>query len=250
MRAASAVRPADGNDNIAYYSTCKAKRVEIRVAVDATAAATDAAHWVAAKLRNASTRRGVASLAVSGGTTPAKMFAALSMLDVPWSCVTIWQVDERIAADGSADRNAPLLDVFNTIGAKVRLMPVVDRDLPAAARQYGSGLPSQFDVVHLGLGDDGHTASWIPGDSVIDELASVALTGEYRGTRRMTLTPPVVNGARSRVVLAAGADKAAAMRGWLLRNEALPIERLHRTGTVVVLDEAAASLLPLARPSR
>ena len=172
------------------------------------------------------------------------------MLDVPWSSVTVWQVDERIAADGSADRNAPLLDVFNMIGAKVRLMPVVDRDLPAAARRYGSGLPPQFDVVHLGLGDDGHTASWTPGDSVIDELASVALTGEYRGTRRMTLTPPVVNGARSRVVLATGADKAVAMRGWLLRNESLPIERLHRTGTVVVLDEAAASLLPLARPSR
>jgi len=222
--------------------------VEIRVAIDAAAAATDAAHWVAGKLRNAAARRGVASFAVSGGTTPAKMFDALSKMDVPWSRVTVWQVDERIAADGSADRNAQLLDVFDAIGAKVRLMPVTDRDLPAAARRYGGGLPARLDVVHLGLGDDGHTASWTPGDSVIDELAPVALSGEYRGTRRMTLTPPVVNGARNRVVLATGADKAAPMRGWLLRNEALPIERLHRTATVVVLDAAAASLLPLATP--
>ena len=188
-------------------------------------------------------------MAVSGGTTPAKMFAALSTLEVPWFSVTIWQVDERIAADGSPERNAPLLAVFGTIGAQVRLMPVTDRDLLVAARAYGAGLPARFDVVHLGLGDDGHTASWTPGDSVIDELAPVALSGEYHGTRRMTLTPPAVNGARNRLVLATGADKAAPMRGWLLRNEALPIERLHRTSTVVVLDAAAASLLPLATPN-
>ena len=244
----SALRPTEGSDVIGSYSTCKAARVEIRVAVDAAAAATDAAYWVAGKLRNAAARSGVACLAVSGGTTPAKMFGALSTLDVPWSSVTVWQVDERIAPNGSADRNAPLLDVFDAMGARVRLMPVMDRDLSSAARHYGAGLPDRFDVVHLGLGDDGHTASWTPGDSVIDELELVALSGEYRGTRRMTLTPPVVNGARSRVVLATGADKAAPMRGWLLHNEALPIERLHRSGTVVVLDAAAAGLLPLAAP--
>jgi 6-phosphogluconolactonase/glucosamine-6-phosphate isomerase/deaminase len=222
--------------------------VEIRVTVDAAAAATDAAQWVAGKLRNAVLRRGAALLAVSGGTTPAKMFAALSTLDVPWREVTVWQVDERIAPDGSAERNSPLLAIFEEIGAHVRLMPVVANDLELAARNYGAGLPERFDVVHLGLGDDGHTASWPPGDSVIDELSPVALSGEFHGTRRMTLTPPVVNGARNRLVLATGAAKAMPMRGWLLRNEALPIERLHRSGTVVVLDAAAASLLPLASP--
>lgn len=223
--------------------------MEIRVAIDAAAAATDAGHFVANKLRNAVQRREVASLAVSGGTTPAKMFSVLSALEVPWRAVTVWQVDERVAADGSPERNAALLDVFSAVGANVQLMPVTDRDLNSAARRYAEGLPARFDVVHLGLGDDGHTASWPPGDPVADQLEPVALSGEYRGTRRMTLTPPVVNGARYRLVLAAGAAKALAMRGWLLRNEALPIERVHRTDTVVVLDEAAAGLLPLATRS-
>ncbi len=176
------------------------------------------------------------------------MFAELATLTVPWRDVSVWQVDERIAPEGSDERNAPLLDVFNQIGALVRLMPVVDRDIELGARTYGAQLPARFDVVHLGLGDDGHTASWAPGDPVIDEVTPVALSGEFHGTRRMTLTPLVVNGARNRLVLATGTAKAAPMRGWLLRNEALPIERLHRTGTVVVLDAAAASLLPLATP--
>ncbi len=225
--------------------------MEIRVALDAAAAATDAAQWVGSQLRNAVRRRGAASLAVSGGTTPVQMFSVLTADELPWHEVTVWQVDERIAPDESPDRNASLLDVFDKIGARVRLMPVTERDLAAAARRYGHELPARFDVVHLGLGADGHTASWVPGDSVIDQVESVALSGEYQGTRRMTLTPPVVNGARHRLVLATGDDKAASMRGWLLRNEALPIDRLHRSGTVVVIDAAAAGLLPLAtRPVR
>jgi 6-phosphogluconolactonase/glucosamine-6-phosphate isomerase/deaminase len=223
--------------------------MEIRVALDAASAATDAAHWVAGKLRNAVQRRGIASLAVSGGTTPAKMFSVLTALDVSWRAVTVWQVDERIAPDGSSDRNAALLDVFAEAGADVRLLPVTELDLESAARRYADELPLRFDVVHLGLGEDGHTASWPPGDPVADEPVPVALSGEYRGMRRMTLTPLVVNGARHRLVLATGADKAAAMRGWLLRNEALPIERLHRSGTVVILDAAAAGMLPLATRS-
>lgn len=179
------------------------------------------------------------------------MFSVLTAIELSWHHVIVWQVDERIAPDGSPDRNAPLLDAFDKIGARVRLMPVTAPDLYAAARRYADELPTRFDVVHLGLGADGHTASWVPGDSVVDEVAPVAVSGEYQGTRRMTLTPPVVNGARHRLVLATGADKATSMRGWLLRDEALPIERLHRSGTVVVLDAAAAGLLPLAtRPVR
>ena len=189
------------------------------------------------------------SLAVSGGTTPAQMFSILTADELPWHAVTVWQVDERIAPDGDPDRNAPLLDVFENIGARVRLMPVTERDLGAAARRYADELPARFDVIHLGLGADGHTASWIPADPVVDVVEPVGLTGEYQARRRMTLTPPVVNGARHRLVLATGADKAPSVRGWLLRHEALPIERLHRSGTVVVLDAAAAGLLPLATRS-
>lgn len=223
--------------------------MEIRVVCDASDAAADAAHWIAGKLRLAVRRRGTAALAVSGGTTPAAMFAMLAAIELPWRDVTVWQVDERIAPNGSPNRNALLLDVLDEVGANVRLMPVGESDLMSAARRYGEGLPASFDVVHLGLGDDGHTASWFPADRVVDNVDSVALSGQYQGTRRMTLTPRVVNGARRRLVLVTGASKAAAMRGWLLRNTALPIERLHRNGTVVVLDAAAASELPLASPS-
>jgi 6-phosphogluconolactonase/glucosamine-6-phosphate isomerase/deaminase len=223
--------------------------MEIRVALDAAAAAADAAEWIAGKLRLAVRRRGVASLAVSGGATPATMFSRLVSFDLRWPAVTIWQVDERIAPDESPDRNAAQVALFTARGSDVRLMPVGERDLASAARHYADGLPARFDVVHLGLGDDGHTASWIPGDPVVDVVEPVALSGSYHGTRRMTVTPRVVNAARHRLVLVVGANKAAAMRGWLLRNEALPIERLHRTGTVVVLDAAAASLLPLAVPT-
>ncbi len=174
------------------------------------------------------------------------MFSILTALDVSWRAVTVWQVDERIAPAGSAERNATLLAGFEHVGANVEPMPVEDRDLQAAVRRYGKALPTRFDVVHLGLGDDGHTASWPPGDPVVDEQEPVALSNEFRGTRRMTLTPPVVNGARHRLVLATGSEKAVPMRGWLLHNSALPIERVHRSGTVVVLDTAAAQLLPLA----
>lgn len=223
--------------------------MEIRVASDAATAAAAAADWIASKLRIALRRRGQASLAVSGGTTPAMMFSVLAAYDMPWDNVTVWQVDERIAPDGSADRNAPLLDVFAQEGARVQLMPVGESDLALAAGRYADELPERLDVVHLGLGDDGHTASWVPGDSVVDAIEPVAVSGVYHGTRRMTLTPRVVNGARHRLVLVVGANKATSMRGWLLRDGALPIERLHRTATVVVMDAAAASLLPLATPS-
>lgn len=221
--------------------------MEIRVAHEAASAATDAANWVAGQVRHALRRRGKAALAVSGGTTPAKMFASLVEHELSWRDVEVWQVDERIAPDGADVRNARLLDGFQRAGAGVHLMPVSRPDLDAACRAYAHDLPPAFDVVHLGLGADGHTASWVPGDTVVDSSESVALSVEYEGTRRMTLTAAVVNRARRRLVLATGADKASAVRGWFLRNGELPIAHLHRTGTVVILDAAAASLLPLAK---
>ncbi len=204
-----------------------------------------AADWLARRLRDAVRRRGAASVAFSGGRTPAAMFAALVELDVPWHDLTVFQVDERVAPDGDDARNAPLLDMLPVRAAQVRLMPVTARHLGAAAGRYAARLPESFDVVHLGLGDDGHTASWPPGDSVVDSTAAVALSAEYRGHVRMTLTPHVVNGARARLVLATGPDKAVPVRDWLLHRASLPVERVRRTGTVVVLDASAAALLPL-----
>ncbi len=221
--------------------------MDVRVAADAEAAAVEAAGWVAFQLRNAVRRRGVATIAVSGGTTPARMFATLATLSVPWESVTVFQVDERVAPAGDPARNLKLLDLLPKDGLRRRAMPVNAVDLVAAARRYAAALPEQFDVVHLGLGDDGHTASWPPGDPVIDAAGKVALSQRYAGFVRMTVTPAVVNAARHRLVLAAGANKARPVRHWLLGDNTLPIQRVRRAHTVLVLDAPAASMLAPVR---
>jgi len=218
--------------------------MDVRVAPDAASAAAEAAGWVAHHLRNAVLRRGAATLAVSGGTTPAAMFAALAALDVPWDLLTVFQVDERVAPDGDPARNAALLDLLPVHGVHLRLMPVTDTDLSAAAARYAALLPDRLDIVHLGLGDDGHTASWPPGDAVVESEDIVALSGEYRGHVRMTLTPLAVNAARHRLMLAAGPDKAVPMERWLLGDPDVPVHHVRRSDTVVVIDQAAATRLP------
>ena len=174
------------------------------------------------------------------------MFAALAALDVPWQHVAVWQVDERVAPAADPARNAHLLTGLIDLGASIHLMPVEDAGLADAAARYAGSLPDRFDVVHLGVGDDGHTASWPPSDPVIDRDEPVAMSGDYNGFLRMTLTPRVVNAARRRLVLATGASKAAPISQWLLGDASLPVQRVRRTDTVVVLDRAAAALLPPA----
>jgi 6-phosphogluconolactonase/glucosamine-6-phosphate isomerase/deaminase len=129
--------------------------------------------------------------------------------------------------------------------ARLQLMPVTAADLERAAEEYAASLPDRFDVVHLGLGDDGHTASWPPGDtSVLKSQRQVEITAEFRGFRRMTLTPLVVNAARARMVIASGAEKAPAVRKWLLRDRSIPIDKVRRKGTRGFFDPAAVSELP------
>ena len=123
---------------------------------------------------------------------------------------------------------------------EARLLPHVVPGRAEGERRY-----LKHDVVHLGVGDDGHTASWPPRDPVADSPRPVDLCGAYRGHVRMTLTPMVVNAARARLVLATGADKAEPVRDWLLGKDSLPLQRVRRTATTVVLDAAAATLLPL-----
>lgn len=197
--------------------------------------------WLSRRLRDAVRRRGSASLAVSGGSSAPPLFDALLAADVPWEHITVWQVDERIAPDGDPGRNAGQLDLIPT---SVKLMPVTAVDLRAAARRYGSGLPERFDVVHLGLGDDGHTASWPPGDPVVDSDRPCELVGDFNGFPRMTLTPSVVNRARCRLVLTFGRSKAPMIARWLLGDTGLPVDRLRRSATLVFVDPAAVADVP------
>jgi len=177
-------------------------------------------------------------MALSGGSTAPLLIAALLDEDVPWETTTVWQVDERIAPDGDDRRNASQLAA---LPCRVRLMPVTSTDLRRAARQYGAALPERFDVVHLGLGEDGHTASWPPGDSgPIESDRSVELVGGFHGVPRMTLTKRVVNDARSRAVLAVGSSKRQMVERWLLRDRSLPITAVRSTSTWVFLDDDAA----------
>ncbi len=157
-----------------------------------------------------------------------------------WRNVHVWQIDERVAPDGDPSRNLGLLAILPIPAEHVHAMPVSNSDLRAAAAEYGASLPARFDVVHLGLGDDGHTASWPPGDPVIDSASPVALSEPYNGYVRMTLTPSVVNAARTRVVVLAGEAKAVPLLGWMLERD-LPISRVRRPGTTVFADEAACS---------
>ncbi len=198
----------------------------------------EAGRWLAGRLRDAVLQRGEATLALSGGGSAPPMFDVLLAQDVPWKSVVIWQVDERVAPDGHPERNAGQLVDFP---CRVELMPVTDDDLAAAADRYGRSLPDRFDVVHLGLGDDGHTASWPPGDRVVDSEDSCEVVAEFNGFLRMTLTPAIVNAARSRLMLTYGASKAPLMKRWLLHDPALPVDRVRTDDTWVMLDPAAAA---------
>lgn len=172
------------------------------------------------------------------------MLAALVHEELDWDHLTLWQVDERVAPDGHGDRNAGQLWFMP---CATRLMPVTDPDLSAAADRYAATLPERFDAVHLGLGDDGHTASWPPAPhpdvDVATRRRAVDVIGAFNGRARMTLTARPVNRARSRLVLTTGAAKAPMVRGFLERNVELPISQVHRSGTTLFVDSAAAAQL-------
>lgn len=200
-----------------------------------------AAARVAALLDAAVKARGRADLAVSGGNTPRPMFLALAGLAVSWPDVHLWQVDERVAPPGSSERNLTSLE--DALVSRIPLppanfhpMPVDDKDLQAAADTYAAELHAQcggvLDVVHLGLGDDGHTASWPPGNPIVDErVTDVVMVGPFHGVVRMTLTPPAVNRARDVVFLVTGSDKAETAARLLAGVPALPACRVRQDHT-------------------
>ncbi|HXB47274.1 MAG TPA: 6-phosphogluconolactonase [Streptosporangiaceae bacterium] len=215
---------------------------DLDVIADAGTVAARAASYVAERARAAVADHGRFTFAVSGGHTPWAMFAELRSQDMPWADVDLFQVDERVAPDGDPDRN--LTHLRQSIGdapARVHPMPVTDPDIEAAAVAYASVLPQRFDLVHLGLGPDGHTASLVPGDPVLQVTdAPVAVTQPYQGHRRMTLTYPALARADQLLWLVTGADKRDALAKLLAGDESIPAGRVLATRSLIMADQAAA----------
>jgi len=220
--------------------------LRIEVCPDADAVAERAAEFVAGQARTAVADHDHFTFAVSGGHTPWVMFARLAGIELPWEKVTIFQVDERVAPDGDPDRNLTHLRQSLPAGAAadIRPMPVAQNDLDRAADEYAHSLPAAFDLVHLGLGPDGHTASLVPGDPVLEvSNRDVAVTGVYQGRRRMTLTYPVLERAPNVLWLITGEDKTDALQRLQAGDRSIPAGRISGANALVIADEAAAGNL-------
>jgi 6-phosphogluconolactonase len=172
------------------------------------------------------------------------MFELLGGMNVEWDRVDLFQADERVAPDGDPDRN--LTHIHDSLPdaalARLRPMPVTDDDLDAAAARYEAELPEVLELVHLGIGPDGHTASLVPGDPVLEVSdRRVAVTGgEYQGRRRMTLTYPALAAARKVFWLVAGDDTRDALQKLLDGDPSIPAGRVQAADALVLTDGAAA----------
>lgn len=219
--------------------------IELEVVADEKAVARRTAELIAAVGAQSVAERNIFSLAMSGGRTPWAMLAMLGEEEqMPWDKTELFQVDERIASPGSEDRNLThmVLGLSMDHQSALRPMPVTQRNLEQAARDYESSLPAPLDCVHLGLGPDGHTASLVPGDPVLEVSdRRVALTETaYQGHNRMTLTYPALAEARQIVWLITGPTKVEALQKLLAGDTSIPAGRVENTRMTVIADEAAA----------
>ena len=226
--------------------------MKIEVFADDEATARAAAKFIAEEAGAAVAARGLFVMAVSGGHTPWIMLRALASEKLPWERVHVVQVDERVAPAGHPDRNLTHLRESLLAHSPIRTeqihaMPVESSDLETAARKYAltlnelAGSPPTLDLVHLGLGPDGHTASLVPGDPVLDVTdTDVAVTGVYQGRRRMTLTYPIINRARRILWLATGNEKAGMLARLRQGDRSIPAGRICQDQAVIFADRAAA----------
>ena len=219
---------------------------------DADSVAKGAATIIAEEARKAVAARGRFVMAVSGGKTPWQMLRDLAHEEVPWASVHIVQVDERIAPAGDPDRNLThlresLLSHAPIPPEQIHAMPVEAADPERACLDYTGvlnslcGAPPVLDLIHLGLGPDGHTASLIPGDSVCQVLdREIALTGVYQNRRRMTLTYPVINRARAILWVVTGGEKAPMVPRLLAGDPGIPAGPIAQQNATLLLDAPAA----------
>jgi 6-phosphogluconolactonase len=229
--------------------------MKIEILRNAESVARVAAKLIAEEARRAVTTRGRFVMAVSGGKTPWKMLRDLARESVPWNALHLVQVDERIAPTGDPDRNLThlrdsLLSHAPLRAEQIHAMPVESENLESACACYTqtlreiAGSPPVVDLVHLGLGPDGHTASLIPGDPVLDIVdADVALTGIYQGRRRMTLTYPLIDRSRLILWLVTGSEKAGMLVRLCGQDNSIPAGRVRSDRSQALADHAAASRL-------
>jgi 6-phosphogluconolactonase len=222
---------------------------------EADGVARAAAAMIAGDARAAVAARGRFLIAVSGGRTPWIMLRALAGERVPWGGVHVLQVDERVAPAGHADRNLThlhesLLDRVPIGAEQIHAMPVELPDLGAAAAAYErllrdlAGTPPELDLVHLGLGPDGHTASLVPGDPVLQVMdRDVAVTEPYQGRRRITLTYPTLNRARRVLWVVTGSDKTEMLRRLRGGDQSIPAGNIRREAALILADRTAAGSL-------
>jgi 6-phosphogluconolactonase len=217
----------------------------LEVLDDAQAVHRRGAELLAEAARAAVAARGRCALGVSGGRDPWPMFSQLEDNLLDWTSIEVFQVDERVAPAGSDQRNLTHLIESLSIGAQgsIRPMPVDDDDLDAAADRYADSLPDALDVAHLGIGPDGHTASLVPGDPVLDVTdRRVAVTaGEYEGVRRMTLTSPELERVRMLLWVVTGEEKVDALRKLIDQDPSTPSGRVRPGGESLILADRAAA---------
>lgn len=228
--------------------------MQIEILSDANAVAIAAAQLIAAEARAVVAGRGIFSFAVSGGKTPWVMLKELASEELPWKQIHVFQIDERIAPEGDKDRN--LTQLLASLAAapippeNIHAMPVNSADPEQACRAYEAaleqscGIPATLDLVHLGLGPDGHTASLVPGDAVLTVRdRDVALTGLYQGRNRMTLTYPMINRSRKILWLATGAEKAPMIVRLKHGDPTIPGGLISQGNAILLADQPAAAEL-------
>jgi 6-phosphogluconolactonase len=225
--------------------------MEWHASEDAAGAERAAAQFIGRRLTQALEARGRATLAISGGRSPWGMFERLAAHDVDWSFVHVLQVDERIVPLAHDARNWRRF-LENSLARRIpdanrHPMPVEIEDAQIAVGQYTrtlnewAGAPPVLDVVHLGIGEDGHTASLFAGDPLLqDKRHWVGVSRRYGGFRRLTLTLPVLNRARSVVWFAVGAERRPVMLRLHAGDAAIPASHVQRDRAICFTDQDAA----------
>lgn len=213
-----------------------------RVVADDESAAAEAARIVVMAADAAIADRGRFNFAVSGGKTPWRMLELLAESDLNWTKTSLFQVDERIAPTGSMQRNLThlVLTLPLICQAAIRPMPVGADDLTSAASGYEYSLPDRFDLVHLGMGPDGHTASLVPDDPILEvnDRQVAITTGDYQGTRRMSLTYKAINRARQILFLVTGEGKEEALSKLIEGDASIPAGRVDNPNMTLITDIA------------